>query len=184
MLLRSGSTFVEIGERVGVTKVAVHRWATGSRKPSTTMRPKLKEHYGIPEDAWDRADGGPGEAAAKPPPMPPEKTQTRPEHLGGPFAMAAELERMARQQMVDLNGDVDGVPKSTQPERARVMAWIAATLNVLAKITGQYDLGRRLLQLPLWKRIEAELADALKGHPEAARAVAERFEALEREHAA
>jgi hypothetical protein len=93
------------------------------------------------------------------------------------FARKLHIERMAHGLMQNLHDDPDATPL----EKAKVMASIAATLNVLAKLTGQYELGKRVLRLPLWKRVEQELAVALRLHPAAAEAIAQRFAALDRD---
>jgi hypothetical protein len=58
---------------------------------------------------------------------------------------------------------------------------IAHTLGVLARLTGQFDVGSRILKLPQWKRIEKALEQALTPFPDAARAVATALQALESE---
>ncbi len=96
--------------------------------------------------------------------------------LPGAYGMARELETMARNLLEGLHKDAGATPL----EKARVMAALGATINTLAKMTGYFDLGRQMLRLPMWKDIERELAEALRPYPAAARAVAQRFAALDR----
>lgn len=170
-LARTGKSQTAIAELLGVSKVTVHHWCTGEKKPGQANRARLFELFGIPVSAWDESQS----------PRTPPATNIDADDVGGVFGMAKELEAMARQQLRELHAILEkplDERTSTPLEVSRVMASLAPTLNQIAKLTGQHDLGRRMLQLPIWKRIEAELAEALRPYPEAAAAVAERFERL------
>lgn len=52
MLERSADSHSEIAAKVGVDKSLVTRWISGERKPSKAQIPKLRELYGIPDEAW------------------------------------------------------------------------------------------------------------------------------------
>lgn len=170
MLARTGKTQTDIASEMNVSVVTAHDWFHSEKRPGAANRTRLRELYKVPEPSWDLP------AETKRVPVASAAGDDA-KAIGGAFAMSRELEEMARIQIEQLRNDEESSPL----ERARVMASIASTLNVLAKVTGQYDLGRRMLSLPIWKRIEEELAIALRDHPKAARAVAERFEQLEAE---
>ena len=180
-LARSGKTHEEIAQAVGVTRVAVGHWIAGTRKPRKEARNRLLELFGVAVDAWDRlkSRGSPFKASGHDvvaggvasavtsgvtsvtslvaSPVVPE----------GVIAKAVELERMAHDLMKKLHDDEIATPL----EQAKVMASVSSTLTHLAKLTGQYDLGRRLFRLPVWARIRRALADGLADFPDAAKSV-------------
>ncbi len=178
-LSRAGKDQSQIGRELGVSKVTVHHWINGGHRPAEAMRARICALYGIEPDAWDR------EHKAAPPPLaivrplpvaPPERDPD-----GGDddeaMQMARALQRQVRLQLDQLESE--GGSWSAE-KNASVMAKLSTSVNVLAKTTGQYELGRRILTLPIWKKIEAEIFAALKDYPEAAASVAERLEAFER----
>ena len=173
LLARTGQTQEEIAGRVGVSHVAVHHWLTGTTKPAGKKRVILLEHYGIPEAAWD--EGG----AKKAPVSPSIEAPSRDAGLipEGVLGKAAYLEERAYRLLVSLDEDETATPL----EQGKVMASVATTLNLLARLTGQFELGARLFKLPIWKRIEKGLEVGLTGHPKAAAAVARELRRLEDE---
>ena len=180
MLARLGHTQARIGEAVGVSAVSVCHWANGARQPDAAHRAELEARYNIPAAAWDEppvrnvtAVTAARVAASKPVDVPP----SHPPIGDGVLAKAAELEGMARELMMSLRDD----PLSTPLEKAKVMSSVAVTRTHLAKLTGQYEQGKRLLSLPIWKRVEAALEAGLRGHPDAARAVANELQLLDDE---
>jgi transcriptional regulator with XRE-family HTH domain len=177
-----GSTQEEIASRLGVTRVAVSQWLSGATRPAPSKRSAIAEVYGIAPELWEHASSDP------PAPDRPAPTAER-EHAAreraprerpadGVLGKAHRLEQMAHELMERVQAD----PNATPLEQARVMASVAATLNLIAKITGQYELGARIMRLPMWRRIERAIADALQPFPEAAAAVAEAMRRLEDEH--
>lgn len=170
LLTRTGQTQDEIAERVGVSRVAVSHWMNGGTLPKPKKRDELLEAYGIPATAWDEEPAR-KERPPSSPPMPAALTAVP----DGVLPKAAKLEEMALRLMTELQDDLDSPPL----ERAKVMSSVAQTLSLLAKLTGQFDLGAQLFQLPTWKRIELALERALDKHPEAARDVAEELRRIE-----
>jgi hypothetical protein len=167
----------------------------GDKKPGPKYRPGLREHYGVEEHWWDELPP-PADPVARPAPRPPAapSSASRPSlpkfeakeddarAIGGSYALARELEELARQQLAEVSNDMSLPVESrtmAPSEAAKVTRSIVPTLSHLARLTGQYDIGRKLLQLPLWKRIEREIALALAPFPEAARALAVRLRELE-----
>lgn len=173
-LARTGKQQTQIAIEVGVSKVTVHQWISGAKRPGPPMRAKIRTLYGIGEERWDeryvpRASSAPPRS---------ERREAEPdEATGGAFQMARSLQRQAQAQLDELEDEgLDWTPA----EKAQVMQRLASTVNVLAKLTGQYEMGRRMLMLPLWKQLEHEMFEALRSYPEASRAVADRLEAFER----
>lgn len=182
-LARTSKTHEEIAKLVGVSRVAVSHWVAGTKKPAMERRSKLLELFGIQVGAWERRDRtrasafdralaaavtanvSAADTNADTSGTSPDTVTERPTP-NGVIAKAVELERMAHELMNKLHDDAIATPL----EQAKVMASVAS-LTHLAKLTGQYDLGRRLFRLPVWARVRKALADGLRGHPEAAKSV-------------
>lgn len=163
LLARTAKTQDEIAARVGVSRVAVSKWINGNATPSEGKQAAMLEVFEIPLAAWaepptSRPSLPPGNAT--PPPA------VRPPIPADAHSMALELEKMAHDFMTEVRHDTEMSPL----EKARVMSALSVTLNHLEKRTG--DVGARLFQLPIWKRIEKAIETALEGHPDLAAAVA------------
>lgn len=174
-LARTGKTQQQIADELDVSRALVHYWLSGDKKPGKGLRATLRELYGIAEGLWDvepEATPAPAPTVA---PVAPRALAGVAEAVGGSLGMARELQGMAETQLRDLREDVE----ATALERARVMASLATTIRTLAQVTGDFEISRRLTKLPLWRRLENELEGALRGHPDAARAVADVFDRLE-----
>jgi len=156
-LARTGKAQTQIAVEVGVSKVTVHQWISGEKRPGKPMREKLMAIFGIRRGGMD---------VEYKPIVPPPKESTERALDGGEddeaMQMARALQRQVRTQLDDLeaNGET-----WTKAEKAQVMQRLASSVNVLAKTTGQYELGRRILSLPIWKKIEAELFEAPEAVP-------------------
>jgi transcriptional regulator with XRE-family HTH domain len=184
-LAKTGKSQVQIAREVGVSKVTANQWISGDKKPGAPMRGKILQLYGIAEELWDQASEAARSRAARakavpapPPPPPPPPADDDAAAAGGAFAMARSLQRQAQASLDELEEAGAGWLPA---EKAQVIQRLATSINTLAKLTGQYDLGRRLMTLPLWKLLEREMFEALKPYPEAAQCVAERLESFERE---
>lgn len=171
LLSRTGQTQDEIASHASVSRVAVSQWMNGATKPGKKKREVLSDVYGIAEEAWDE-EHAPRDSVRVPSSAPRISSEEIP---AGVLPKAAKLEEMALRLMTELQDD----PESPPLERAKVMSSVAQTLNLLAKLTGQFDLGAQLFQLPTWKNIEAALERALDKHPAAARDVAEELRKLD-----
>lgn len=157
----------------------MNRWISGAKKPGPASRAKLAEHYGIAPELWDTAAksmkaSAKAPAAKSPPPAPPPPPPVTDdaEAAGGAWAMAKSLQRDIKTQLDELFEEGSSWAKA---ERAQVSSRLATAINVLAKLTGQYDLERRFFDLPSWRMVERELEAALADHPAAAAAVQARF---------
>lgn len=183
-LQRRGKTQEAIAEKVGVSRVAVSHWLSGNTKPGAAKRAALAAAYGIPPEAWDQKIPPKAKAAAPTPAAAIVAAGSDP-IPEGVLGKAKMLEQMAHDLMVRLQEEMRAEkPESTHLEVAKVMNSVATTLNLLAKLTGQYELGSRLLKLPMWKRIEAALYAALANHPKAAADLGTHLRALEAEETA
>ncbi len=181
-LQRRGKTQEAIAEKVGVSRVAVSHWLAGTTKPGPAKRAALAAAYGIPPEAWDQKIPPKAKAAAAALPSAPIAPVEIPE---GVLGKAKMLEQMAHDLMVRLQEEMRAdKPDSTHLEVAKVMNSVATTLNLLAKLTGQYELGSRLFRLPVWKRIEAAIYAGLSAHPKAAAELAKHLRTLEAEETA
>ncbi len=157
LLARTGHTQDVIAARAGVSRVAVSKWINGGAKPGAKKRDVLLAEFGVPVAAWDEPPAAAGKVAAgeTSKPIPPDA-----------HAMNNELELMAHEFLTKMRTDTAMSPL----ERAKVMAALSTTLNHLEKRTG--DIGAKLFDLPIWKRIVKAIDTALDGHPKAAEAVA------------
>lgn len=177
-LRRTGVSQPAIAEKVGVDASAVNRWISGAKKPGPASRAKLSEHYGIASELWDTSAKSAkaqtkvpaGKALPLTPPAPAPLTDA--EAAGGAWEMAKSLQRDIKTQLDELFLEGSNWAKA---ERAQVSSRLATAINVLAKLTGQYDLERRFFDLPSWRMVERELEAALADHPAAAEAVRVRF---------
>ncbi len=191
-LARTSKTHEEIAKLVGVSRVAVTHWVAGTKKPAPQRRVQLLELFGIPVESWERRDRTRASALDRARSVAVTANVSAADTIAdtsgtspvterptpnGVIAKAVELERMAHELMNKLHGDAIATPL----EQAKVMASVASTLTHLAKLTGQYDLGRRLFRLPVWMRVRKALADGLRGHPEAAKSVEEELRRVEAE---
>ena len=96
----------------------------------------------------------------------------------GVLAKVARLEQMADNLLRGLEDDAEAFPL----EKARVMNSVAATFSLISKLNGDFNLGSRFFKLPIWRSIEKALEAGLRGHPEAAAAVARELRRAECEH--
>lgn len=189
-LARLNKTNVEIASALGRSKPTVGRWISGERKPDEEDRKRIHEAFGIEPEAWDRSpkkaapsapvspDPTPAPAAplAPSPPFDP----SNPEALfGSVLAMASRLQDQIDHELRDLEADREK-GTATPAERTRRIREMTSAVKTLAEVTGQLDLGRAILKLPIWKRIEAEIFEGLRPFPDAAAALAARLEGLDR----
>lgn len=160
LLARTGLSQEAIasGLRGGVSRVSVAHWMAGTTKPNKDRRGELRDLHGIPETAWDElAELARVEAASTP-----KAASRRDEIPASVFGKASMLEEMANDLLAHLRSEDS---QSTPLEKARVMASVASTLHLLAKLTGQLELGEKLLQLPQWKAVARAIEEVLRRHP-------------------
>lgn len=181
-LARLGKSGTEIGESLGRTKVTVSRWISGARIPEPDDRTQLQAKWGIDPSLWDMPPPTRAKASsAAAPPVPPSPIREVLDDAG--IAAGALASLRAIQEQVDVEIALlrdEREEGSTPTERRRSLRELGKLALELAEGTGQLDLGRIMMRLPIWKRAMAELKETLKPYPEAAKAVVDRFEALDR----
>lgn len=162
MLARVGATQEEISAATRIHRVRIAEYKTATRRPGPINRARLLKHFGIPMEAWDQ------EPQATPTPS------TAP--LSGPASIGFEsvIARANRlQTMVD--GVLDGVlqdPTSTPLEKLRAAEKASSIAATLGRLTGasQEMSEAKILRLPMWRRIEAAVIEALRPIPGALQA--------------
>ena len=169
-LARTGKSQTDIAAIAEVSHVAAGKWLNGTTKPVPAKRDILHEKLGIAPTLWDEYPEEKPKKTAAP-------TAAAKREPGDVMSKAGELESMVHDLLEEVRNDA----RSTPLERAKVMASAAQTLGLIAKLTGQFDLGSRVMQTPIWSAIKRALKTALESHPDAAAAVARELRKLEAE---
>lgn len=169
LLMRSGATQEEIAAATGIHRTRIAHYFSGLRKPGDKNKRLFKKHYGVPLESWGRTPKG------EPAPKPSLHT-----YANGGGSVLARAERL--QGMVDsLLAKLDADTKATPLEKAKVMASTASTITLLGKLTGESQeiSEARIVRLPAFRRIVEKMKEALRPHPDAARAVGEALKELD-----
>ena len=159
--------------------IAAEAWDTPHKGKAAGARVQLAE--GIEVERYEAESAGPSAVSSSTRRLPPTVAELRAagvevsatvdgspaDPVDGALGKAAALDRMASALMRELEEDDDSTPL----EKARVMGQIAQVLGVIGRLTGDFDLGKRVLKLPMWVRIEGAIRKALVPYPDAARAV-------------
>lgn len=181
-LARTGETQEEIAAALGVSRAAVGYWIAGTKKPLKAKREALAARYRIPVDAWDetaktKPAAKPAAVAVTAESLKAAATEVRAAVASGCDSreLFARLSTMAGELLTTLEND----PESYPLEKARVMASVAGTAKMIGQSNGEFDLGARLFQLPIWREVRKALAAGLTGHPAAAAAVARELRKLD-----
>lgn len=146
----------------------VSMWFSGRTVPNGGTKLLIEEEFGISRDAWDMPAVAPTVAEARVerepeqvPPPPPVQIEGLDESV---FAQAKALQEEAKVLLREARTD----PDLSLGERARILNVCAQALNHSAKLTGDFELGARLCQLPIWKKVLVILERVHTGHPEIA----------------
>jgi transcriptional regulator with XRE-family HTH domain len=169
LLSRVGLTQETIAAELGVTRVRVAQFQTGSHRPGPANRAIFKRVYGIPEVAWDDFAVPPPAIPASPPP--PDE----------PWSLARRIERFQRILDKSLDELESSDAHATPYERAKVQKSLVGTIAELGKLTGESLLidETKIIRLPRFRRIMAIISKALEPWPDAMRAVGEALAELE-----
>lgn len=176
LLARTGKTQDEIASRLTACGLRVSRqmvgyWMSGDKRPRVERRALLETEFGVPASSWDEA---PRESdPIRPRSRKPEETESR-EVPSGVLSKAVALERICDELWAGLTAET-----STPAERADVGKTIADVLYKLARLPTS-----RLTQHPDWPLVRRAVREALRGHPDAARALEEHMQAIEDSSAA
>lgn len=146
----------DIATMVGVTIRTVTDWNTGRRKPSKDQRERMASAFKIPSEAWEEAP-----TAEVPKAIPSERA------VRSVLGTVPEIEKEILSLLESVRNDSEASPI----ERAKVLSSCATSLGILAKFTGEFDYGRHLFRLPIWKLVEKAIRVALKPYPQAATAL-------------
>lgn len=164
LLAGLGRTEEELAAVFGVARSSVGAWLRGEYGPSTKQR-AAGEALGIPATAWD----------VPPPRLPPESASQAPPGRG--VSLLDDVPAI-RDRVQRLMLEVESDPSSTPLERSKVLGSCAATISVLAKATGEFNHGRQLMKLPMWRQIRQAIERALAPYPDAAEALGKELERL------
>lgn len=196
-LANLGLTQEEVARRVGVSQPSVCAYLAGTKRPNPSIRARIAEEWPqVTVGGWDviPGDDSPPKPAPLPPlvtfrPLPtrpvPEPASTQPvtiaSVIGGPIGQALELDALTATQIGELRAEFDRphddrtIPRA---ELTKMLARLAGVTERVARLTGDHDLSRRVLELPRWKAMRATIEAALEPYPDAARAVGEALLAL------
>ena len=163
-LAKLGMTFDAIGKKLGVSAQAVHKWSVCESRPSPRLRIELAAKFGIATESWDVE-------------FIPALPSSHPQQAEAPQPLRSEQDLLSKSKELEnmiyrLMARIDDDDSATYLEQSKALSSCAQTLSILAKVTGQFDLGKRIFQLPQWKQITKAFERALADHPEAAAALA------------
>ena len=154
----------EIARRLGVAVDTVDSWRTGRRVPAARRRVELAEWLSIGEVTWDQPANQAPETIA---PLPERLAVATPGLVESQADyLLSELQRLQRH--------LRDTPDEAVSARLDHLSACAKVTLALGKMTG---VGltvsmRRILASPDWLRLEELIKQALRPHPDAARAVA------------
>jgi len=154
LLRETGITQAELGRQLNLSTVGVGAWFRGKSIPRSDTQQKCFELFGVPFAAWHEAAYG-----VKLPSEPVEEPLR-----GSVFALAKELQTKVRLLLDGLEDSAE----LTVGGRARVLHTCAQALAQSAKLTGDYELGARIVQLPVWREVVACFERSMVGFPEVA----------------
>ncbi len=157
LLASAGMSEQAVADAMGVSLRVAGDWARGDSLPGRVQREKMAVALQIPTDAWD-----------VPPPAGPSP------RVDSLLADVPQIRERVQRLMLEVDGDSSATPL----ERAKVLASCAATIGVLAKATGEFNHGRQLMKLPIWRQIRGAIERALAPYPDAAGAMAAELERL------
>ena len=167
-LAGSGKTQEEIAERLKISRSLVSMWLCHRRVPSKAHRKAVREAYGIAEGSWDAPAKRARAVAAAAPVVLPTDTS-----VNGRVAML--------HAMIDEAIASSRAPGTSPAEKAKTAQRAAATLAILARITGESAVidEAKLVKLPALRRVFDALIEALTPWPEAMRAAGEALAVLD-----
>ena len=174
--------FEELGRRLGVTGRAAEHYAKGDRMPRPQVRAKLAA-LGVPESAWGVAATGTPTRTTRRAPAPVTADGATSARIAARVAATAPTREQQEALVVDLDAmlvDALADDKASYRDRASVAAAKNAALRTLASMRGETQVTEvQVLRSPAGQRVLGVLFDALRAHPEACAAAAEKLEQLE-----
>lgn len=169
LLIAAPGSLSEVARMVGSSKATVGDWRTGNKLPGPAYREGLREKYGIPVEAWRLAPGGTPLPAATP--VEPIVASGHPSTLQDVTNILASI----RTDLVN--------PNLLSSERVKLTDSFTRTLKLKHQIEKDQESQESDLvkKHPIWLKIKAAIVEVLVQFPDAARAVADKLEALEGE---
>jgi hypothetical protein len=163
----------EVAGKVGCSsRQTVSDWGKGEKVPGAAYRPRLKEAYGIPAEAWERPPADGRSAPSPRPSSPPGVTRTTLEQC---LALIRDTE-------AELEADQAAKPEDRlmPSERVKLRDTFARALSLRHRLESAGELleDRLVRQHPEWKRFRASLLKAVVPYPDAAQAVAAALQEL------
>ncbi len=169
-------SYAAIARSVGVSDVAVRKWATGQTMPSAARRGALAEAYALPVATWDlpASPNAPERAPAEDVLSIPKRggdPATRQES-GSPVHIvdrdAEELADLLRRALVRIESD----PVASTKELAQLATAATSTLRLRARLSGRVEITEsQVVRSPAFARVARIWGAALEPYPAAAKAV-------------
>lgn len=151
LLSRVQATQDEIGTAMGVVRETISRWQGGAKIPRDGHRALLEDRYGIPSASWTE------EHVSEPGSGP---------HLTARAGGATMAEKVAvLSQTIDTMIAAANNPDLSELSRVRMLPVLLGVLERMGRLTGETDPGATIFKLPQWRRLKAELLEALGSHP-------------------
>lgn len=174
LLLSVTASVAEVAGVAGVSKAAVSYWRTGSKLPSSEVRAKLQERYGIHPSAWDRRPGEERATAASAPVSEPRAT------LAGRVEESTLDIAIKRQRLyAEMVEDED----LSAADRLRAGALEAKMIDTRRHLERDARLLERdiVQRTSAWAQVRRRTIDSLRAFPDALRAWTEAMGELARE---
>ncbi|MCP3886471.1 MAG: hypothetical protein GY700_13575 [Propionibacteriaceae bacterium] len=159
-----------IADKMELGKAIVGHWRNGRRLPSEINRHKLELLYGIPPRSWDVSPGTDLTDGEIPP------TNTRIVNSINARTRGDDNDAlvMAMEQIDEIKIDLGNV-NLTDAAKAKLRDTLTKLIALKVRIERDRDLleDRVVREHPEWLKLKSRILEALKPHPEVAKAVAE-----------
>lgn len=158
-------TLADIARRVGKAEATVRHHASGVRFPDEKTRIAYAEQYGVDATSWTKLDEAPSPAPT---------TQTVLPKKPKISANSSALEEV-RSNLAAIDDAITLAKADKSTPSTHLSALFnskTAAARMLARLTGALDVSESvIIASPPWQRLVLVIIDALRAHPEAAKAV-------------
>jgi transcriptional regulator with XRE-family HTH domain len=160
-LLEIDASLAEIGRKVGCSKALAGYWRQGMKLPSSPLRDRLFEEYGIPPKSWERAPGAEIEHEAADAADEADAVQSS-DPLELVNSQIATLQRELR------NKSLSETARSNKQEQ------LTKNLSLRVRIERDATYAEEVfLKGPRWRQFKERLLAGLRDHPAAAKVAAD-----------
>lgn len=168
LLLAVAGSQADLAATLGVARSAIGFWRRGEKVPDSESRAKLKAAYGIAPRAWDRRPSGGEEPPRDPPPAAGERPR-----LTALDGVLQQIDLLL--EMQESMGEDDSVA-----DKVRIVDKLNDAYETMRRLELEQELleDRIVREHPAFQRATAAMLEALRPHPDAARAAAEALEPL------